>query len=104
MLTAKALQIIELGFSAIAVLCLSACARPVLDAELRRWNAKSCDQLLAELRDVLTYETEFDGRTYQVEVEILENTERYIHVMVAVDDGTLPSSICPLSASFMCEK
>jgi hypothetical protein len=78
--------------------------RPILDAELRRWNAKSWEQLLAELREVRTYETEFDGRTYQVEVEILENTERYVHVMVAVDDGTLPSSVRPLSASFMCEK
>jgi hypothetical protein len=78
--------------------------RPILDAELRRWNTKSREQLLAELREVRAYETEFDGRTYQVEVEILENTERYVHVMVAVDDGTLPSSVRPLSASFMCEK
>jgi len=78
--------------------------RPVLDAELRRWSAKSCEQLLAELGEVQAYETEFKSRKYQVEVEILENTEKYVHVMVAVDDGSLPASIRPLSESFIREK
>jgi hypothetical protein len=78
--------------------------RPVLDAELRRWSAKSCEQLLAELAEVQAYETEFKSRKYQVEVEILENTEKYVHVMVAVDDGSLPASIRPLSESFIREK
>ncbi len=78
--------------------------RPVLDAELKRWSAKSCEQLLAELREVQAYETEFESRKYQVEVEILENTEKYVHVMVAVDDGSLPASIRPLSESFIREK
>ena len=41
---------------------------------------------------------------YQVEVEILENTEKYVHVLVAVDDGTLPAAMLPLSASFIREK
>ena len=77
--------------------------RPVLDVELKRWSAKSCE-LLTELREVQAYETEFESRKYQVEVEILENTEKYVHVMVAVDDGSLPASIRPLSASFICEK
>jgi hypothetical protein len=75
--------------------------RPVLDAELKRWSAKSCEQLLAELVQVQAYESGFENRKYRVEVEILENTEKYVHVMVAVDDG---SSIRPLSASFICEK
>ncbi|MGB0012206.1 MAG: hypothetical protein WBQ03_11420 [Candidatus Sulfotelmatobacter sp.] len=78
--------------------------RPVLDAELRRWSAKSCEQLLAELGELQAYETEFESRKYQVEVEILENTEKYVHVMVAVDDGSLPASIRPLSESFIREK
>ena len=76
----------------------------MLDAELKRWSAKSREQLLAELGEVQAYETEFENRKYQVEVEILENTEKYVHVMVAVDDGSLPASIRPLSASFICEK
>lgn len=76
----------------------------VLDAELKRWSAKSCEQLLTELGEVQAYETEFESRKYQVEVEILENTEKYVHVMVAVDDGSLRASIRPLSASFICKK
>lgn len=78
--------------------------RPVLDAELKRWSAKSCEQLLAELPEVQAYETEFENKMYQVEVEILENTEKYVHVLVAVDDGSLPASLSPLSSSFICEK
>lgn len=33
------------------------------------------------------YIVELDSKKYQVEVEILENTDKYIHVMVADDDG-----------------
>jgi hypothetical protein len=78
--------------------------RPVLDAELKRWRAKSSEQLLAELRDQQAYEIEFENKMYQVEVEILENTEKYVHVLVAVDDGTLPAALLPLSSSFIREK
>lgn len=78
--------------------------RPVLDAELKRWGAKSSEQLLAELGQVKAYEIEFENKMYQVEVEILENTEKYVHVLVAVDDGTLPAAILPLSASIIREK
>jgi len=78
--------------------------QPILDAELKRWSAKPSEQLLAELGDVQAYEIEFENEKYQVEVEILENTEKYVHVMVAVDNGTLPAAISPLSSSFICEK
>lgn len=78
--------------------------RPVLDAELKRWGAKSSEQLLAELEEGQAYEIEFENKMYQVEVEILENTEKYVHVLVAVDDGTLPAAILPLSESFIREK
>jgi hypothetical protein len=78
--------------------------RPILDAELKRWSAKSIEQLLAELGDVQAYEIEFENKNYQVEVEILENTEKYVHVGVAVDDGTLPAAMSPLTGSFIREK
>ena len=78
--------------------------RPVLDVELKRWSAKSSNELLAELADVQAYEIEFENKNYQVEVEILENTEKYVHVMVAVDDGSLPGAMCPLGESFIREK
>jgi DNA relaxase NicK len=64
----------------------------------------SCEQLTAELADDQVYEVEFESRKYQVEVELLENTERYLHVAVAVDDGSLPASIRPLTDSFIRNK
>ena len=75
--------------------------RKVLDAEVARWSAMSCEQLVAALSDVQAYEVERDAKTYQVEVELLENTEKYVHVMVAVDDGSLPASILPLTDTFI---
>jgi hypothetical protein len=75
--------------------------RLVLDAELRRWSAMSGEQLLTELQKIQAYEVEVDSKKYQVEVEIVENTEKYFQVVVAVDDGTLPSAVRPLTASFV---
>lgn len=76
----------------------------VLDAEVERWSAKSCEQLVCELQDLQAYEVEVDSKKYQVEVEILEDTAEYVHVMVAVDDGSLPASISPLARSFVSSK
>jgi len=64
----------------------------------------SCEALVSTLRDRQTYEVELDLKTYQVEVELLENTEKYLHVMVAVDDGSLPASLLPLIHSFVRKK
>jgi hypothetical protein len=60
--------------------------------------------LISELHEVQGYEVEFESKQYQVEVELLENTEKYLHVLVAVDDGSLPASISPLTHSFICQK
>ena len=76
----------------------------VLDSEVKRWSAMSCGQLVSELHERAGYEVEFESKRYQVEVELLENTEKYLHVMVAVDDGSLPASISPLTHSFICQK
>jgi hypothetical protein len=76
----------------------------VLDAEVRRWSPMPWEKLVSALRDLHTYEVEFDSKTYQVEVELLENTEKHPHVMVAVDDGRLPASLSPLTQSFVHEK
>jgi hypothetical protein len=78
--------------------------RKVLDSEVQRWSALSCDQLVSELRGHQAYEVELDSKKYQVEVEILENAQEYVHVMVAVDDGSLPASILPLTSTFICQK
>jgi hypothetical protein len=78
--------------------------RPVLDAEVRKWSAKSWAELVAELPDEQAYEIKFESKTYQVEVQLLENTEKYVHVVVSVDDGSVPASFRPLSSSFIREK
>ena len=76
----------------------------MLDSEVQRWSAMFCDQLLSELRSLQAYEVELDSKKYQVEVEILEDGDQYVHVMVAVDDGSLPASISPLTRTFICQK
>jgi hypothetical protein len=76
--------------------------RTILDAEVKRWSALSFDELIGALRDRQRYQVDFESKKYQVEVEVLEITEKYLHVAVAVDDGALPSTVRPLSRSFFC--
>jgi hypothetical protein len=78
--------------------------QPVLDAELKKWSSKSCKELVVELSDVQAYQVEFEGKEYTVEVQLLENTDKYVHVGVDVDDGSIPASFRPLSSSFIREK
>ena len=61
-------------------------------------------QLLARLDVEQCYEVEVGCTKCQVEVELLENTDRYIHVGVSVDDGSLPASFRPVSSSFIRKK
>src|SRR5260370_11247892 len=53
----------------------------VLDFEVQRWLAMPYEQLQFALRHQQAYEIEFESKKYQVEIEILENTEQYVHVM-----------------------
>ena len=73
----------------------------MLDAEVKRWSGKSPEQIISELRESLDYEVECGGKQYQVEVELLESTEKYVHVIVSVDDGRLLASLRPLNDSFI---
>jgi hypothetical protein len=76
----------------------------MLQAELRRWSSMSCDEVLAELRTRDIYELVADSKRYQVEVVLLEDKPAYLHVSIAMDDGSLPASIHPESESFICRK
>ena len=78
--------------------------RLVLEAEVKRWRARSCAELVTALAEEQSYEIKFEDNTYQVEVQLLEKTDRYIHVGLAVDDGSMPASFRPLSSSFICNK
>ena len=51
-----------------------------MKAEARRWSCRSSDELLSELHDVQAYEVERDSKKYQVEVELLEDTDTYVEV------------------------
>ena len=76
----------------------------VLQAELTRWSSMSCDTVLTELQNRDAYEVVAESRRYQVEVVLLEDTPEYLHVSIAIDDGSLPGSIHPESESFICRK
>ena len=75
----------------------------LLEAEAKRWSAKSYDQLAADLAKEQVYEVEVDGKTYQVEVELLEDTDKYLHYMIVVFDDS-PWSFKPVSESFIRDK
>jgi hypothetical protein len=77
----------------------------LLAEELERWAAKPWPKVLADIEDGnLAYEVVWDSKTYQVEADLLENTDEYLHVSLAVDDGSLPESIRPASRSFIYRK
>jgi hypothetical protein len=76
----------------------------VLDLEVQQWSAMRYEELLSALQELHTYQIERISTKYQVEVEILEKTDHYLHVMVAVDDGSLPASILPSCRTFICTK
>ena len=76
----------------------------VLDGEVQRWLAMPLSQMQAALRDRQVYEVEFAANRYQVEIEILQNNERHVQVMVAVDDGRLPASLVPITHIFIRDK
>lgn len=78
--------------------------REVLDNQMRLWSAKTSGQLITDLKETQNYQVNENSITYQVEVDLLENTEEYVHVGIAIDDGHLLSSIFPLSASFIVRK
>ncbi len=78
--------------------------RRVLDLEVQRWSAMPYGELTAELSRQDNYTIEVDSQEYQVEVGVLEDMETYLRVMLAVDDGTLPASIVPATASFIRRK
>jgi len=78
--------------------------RKALQGEVRRWSAMSAENLVAELAKPRAYEIEIETRKYQVEVELVEDTAHYVHVSVAVDDGSLPWAILPLTHGFLRQK
>ena len=75
-----------------------------LNAELERWSSMTVDELVEQLREEQNYQVSSGSQEYQFEVQLLENTPRYIHVGIAVDDGRLPFLGVSMSTSFLREK
>ena len=78
--------------------------RKVLQSELTHWASLSSDDLLTEIRNRDAYEVVADAKRYQIELVLLENIPKYLHVCIAVDDGSLLASLRPEAASFICRK
>jgi hypothetical protein len=75
-----------------------------LAQEVEQWSNMPWEKLVGALQDIHVYQVEVGANHYQVEVQLLENTERYVHVSVAIDDGRFPMSLFPLSNSFVKKK
>ena len=75
--------------------------REALAIELAKWEAKSYDQLVSELKEVCTYRVLLRDIRLQVEVEMIEKTIDYAHVMIGVNDGSIPWSFWPASTGFI---
>lgn len=73
----------------------------VLDAEVARWSRMSCAQLVHAVPEEKTYRVQVGAKHFQVEVTLAENTADYAHVIISVDDGTLPWSIFPATSGFI---
>jgi hypothetical protein len=78
--------------------------RKVLDSEIHRWSRLSYEQLISQLSTTDVYKVEHDSKSYQVEIEVLEDTGNYLHVAISVDDGSLPASLLPATDSFIFKK
>jgi hypothetical protein len=76
----------------------------ILDAEVARWSELSVEQLLDELQQEKAYQVESGTKKLQVEVQLVEDTADYIHVVVSVDDGTPPHSLRPATQGFIKKK
>lgn len=76
----------------------------ILDAEVARWSGMSPEQLITELREAQEYQVEVESKQYQVEVQLVENTADYVHIIVSVDDGSFLGSIVPLTDGFIKRK
>ena len=72
-----------------------------LEREVDRWSEKSPDELVEALKRPVGYEQGADGAWRQYEVQLLENTDDYVHVGIGIDDGSEELSRSPLTTSFL---
>ena len=73
----------------------------VLRNEVERLSRKTASELLDEFGEPRCWEVDAAETTFQVEAQILEAEDGYVHVAVSVDDGSPRRSLVPLSTSFL---
>lgn len=73
-----------------------------LQVEVDAQSLNSYDDFM-RLQEEIVYEKGTGDNWYQVEVEVIEKTEHYVHVAVSVDDGGW-RAFHPLSHSFLIYK
>jgi hypothetical protein len=78
--------------------------REVLEAEVAHWSEMHCEQLIEELHEEKVYQILVGLQRFQVEVELVEDTNDYLHVIVSVDDGVLLRSVFPVTSGFITKK
>lgn len=74
--------------------------RKALLEEIEKYKTKSYEELMG-LEKPIIYSRGSGESFYQVEVQVLEKTDEYIQVLVAVDDGGFFRAMSPLSHSFV---
>lgn len=72
----------------------------LLSAEVEAWSRKSYEQLIEDLPDVIAFERE-EPEPHQFEVQLLETTPEYVHVMISIDDGSFWRSFAPITRTFI---
>ncbi|MEQ1672397.1 MAG: hypothetical protein ABL893_16210 [Hyphomicrobium sp.] len=76
--------------------------RKLLSDEILAWSRKSLAFLEMELvKKRITFDRGEGENWHQFEVNLLENSEEYIHISIAVDDGSYEFSRFPVSSSFI---
>lgn len=77
--------------------------KKALIAEKNKYTSKSFEELV-KIQKPITYQGGIGDNWYQVEVQILEKTEKYVHLSISVDDGRIPKAILPLCEDFILYK
>ena len=76
----------------------------VLDREILRWSEMPIRKLIADLNEPRAYEVEDESGRYQMEAQLLENTESYLHLMLSAHDGTLRRFVLPVTKTIIIDK
>lgn len=71
--------------------------------EEEKFSQKSYEDL-SKLDKNLSYQVDSDENAYQVEVNIVEKNEKFIQLLIAVDDGAIFRGRVPLSTSVVVHK